>query len=258
MPDKKYKYIYGPVSSWRLGSSLGVDPLSQDDKVCSFGCLYCQIGNTQRYSSERELFISVDKIINEIRSLPEINIDYITFSGRGEPTLAANLGDMIKEIRKIRKEKIAVITNSSLIDRKDVQADLRLVDLVMLKLDASSKELFLKINKPANGITFEKVIDGMKEFRKVYKGKLALQIMFIDDNKKYAVEIARMAKEIAPDEVQLNTPLRPCSARPLSKKEMDVIKLYFKGMRVVCVYDARKKKVDAISKADTLRRRGKP
>ncbi|MBU4312618.1 MAG: radical SAM protein [Candidatus Omnitrophica bacterium] len=256
MPDKKYKYIYGPVSSWRLGSSLGVDPISGEKKVCTFDCVYCQIGDTKRFSSKREVFVPTGDIIKEIKSLPELNIDYITFSGTGEPALVSNLGEIIKEIRKLRKEKIAIITNSSLIDRKDVQEDLGLADLVMLKLDAHSPELFLKINKPLKGITFDRVLKGIKEFSSGYKGKLALQIMFIEKNRSYAGDIAGLAKDINPDEVQLNTPLRPCSAKPLSKKEMDAIKLYFKGMRVVCVYDARKKKVEFINRDDTSRRRG--
>lgn len=257
MPDKKYRYIYGPVSSWRLGSSLGVDPISREEKICTFDCVYCQIGATKRSSSKREIFIPTDEIIKEIKSLPALEIDYITLSGRGEPTLAGNLSEIIKEIRKIRKEKIAIITNSSLIDRKDVQEDLRLAGLVMLKLDAHVPELFIKINKPINGIIFDKVLKGIKEFRSGYKGKLALQVMFIEENRSYARDIARLAKDIAPDEVQLNTPLRPCAVKPLSRKEMEAIKEHFKDMDVICVYDAETKKVDSISKKDTLRRRGK-
>ena len=159
---------------------------------------------------------------------------------------------------KIRKEKIAVITNSSLMDRKDVREDLKLADQVMLKLDAHSPESFLRINKPLKGITFDMVLKGIKEFRSVYKGKLALQIMFIEENKDRAKGLARLAEEIGPDEVQLNTPLRPCATKSLPIKEMDLIKKEFKGIDIISVYDAVKKEVHAISKADTLRRRGKP
>lgn len=257
MTDKKYKYIYGPVSSWRLGSSLGVDPISREEKVCTFDCLYCQVGATKIFSDKREIFVPTDEIIKEIESLPECDIDYITFSGRGEPVLARNLREIIEELRKIRKEKIAIITNSSLIDRKDVQDDLKLADLVMAKLDAHTEDLFVKINKPIKGIIFDSVLRGIKEFRLGYKGKFALQIMFIDENKGYAAEIADLAREIDPDETQLNTPLRPCAVRPLSREDMDAIKLYFKDMNVVCVYDAERKKLDSLSKEDTLRRRGK-
>ncbi|MFC1666447.1 radical SAM protein [Candidatus Omnitrophota bacterium] len=256
MPTQKYKYIYGPVPSWRLGSSLGIDPLSREEKICSFGCVYCQVGETDIYTDQREIFVSTEKIIEEIKSLPPLKIDYITFSGKGEPTLAKNLGEMIKEIRKIRKEKVAVITNSSLINRDDVQKDLALSDLVIAKLDASSAKAFLDINKPMRGITFDRVLKGIKEFRGAYNGKLALQIMFIEQNKVYAEDLAAIAREIQPDEVQINTPLRPCEARPLSKEELDVVIRYFDGMNVISVYGSGRKGARPISKEDTLRRRG--
>lgn len=254
---KNYKYIYGPVSSWRLGSSLGVDPISRREKICTFDCIYCQLGRTRLFKDKREIFIPTGKLIKEIKDLSRIDIDYITFSGRGEPTLAKNLGEMIAEIKKIRKEKIAVITNSSLIDRKDVQKDLSLADFVMAKLDASCGELFIKVNKPMKTIKFDDVLRGIKEFRSLYEGKLALQIMFLEENKVYAKEISKIAREIAPDEVEINTPLRPCEVNPLSKEEIDILKGYFEGMNVVSVYDVKKKDVKPVSKADTLRRRGK-
>lgn len=254
---KNFKYIYGPVSSWRLGSSLGIDPISGKRKVCTFDCIYCQLGRTEVFKDKREIFIPTEKLIEEIKSLPPIKIDYITFSGRGEPTLAKNLGEMIKEIKKIKKERIAVITNSSLIDRKDVQKDLSLADFVMLKLDVPIETLFTKINRPMQDIEFSKILKGIKEFKSIYKGKVGLQIMFIDENKDYAKDLARLAREINPDEVQINTPLRPCKVRPLSRKELDIIKRFFEGMRVLSVYEGEKKIVETFSKTGTLKRRGK-
>ncbi len=258
MSEKKYKYIYGPVPSWRLGSSLGIDPVSMDKgKVCSFDCIYCQIGKTSIFSKRREIFVPTAKIIEEINSLPPIEIDYITFSGAGEPTLAENLGRIIKAVKKIRKEKIAVLTNSSLMDREDVQEDLSLADFVIAKLDACSQDLLLRINKPVKTIKFDTIVKAIKEFRSKYKDKLALQIMFLKENQKKAKEIARIAKEINPDEIQINTPLRPCGSKPLSKAELSIIKGYFKGLNSISVYESEKKRVRPISKKNTLRRRGK-
>lgn len=251
-----YKYIYGPVSSWRLGRSLGLDPISGEAKVCTFDCVYCQVGKTRTFTADRQVFVPTSNILKEIKELPHIEVDYITFSGRGEPTLAANLGEIIKGLRKIRNEKIAVITNSSLIGRDDVRKELSLADLVMTKLDACSEEMFDRINRPLPGITLHKVIDGLKVFRSFFKGKLALQIMFIEENRLCVKELARLAREINPDEVQLNTPLRPCGVKPLSKEKMGPLKEYFKGMNVVCVYDATRKKTSALNKEETLRRRG--
>ena len=83
---KNYRYIYGPVSSWRLGISLGIDPISGKEKICSFDCIYCQLGKTKFFSKKRKIFIPAERIIKEIYLLPPLKIDYITFSGSGEPT----------------------------------------------------------------------------------------------------------------------------------------------------------------------------
>jgi wyosine [tRNA(Phe)-imidazoG37] synthetase (radical SAM superfamily) len=164
---------------------------------------------------------------------------------------------MIESVKKIRKEKIAVITNSSLIYRDDVVEDLLSADFVLAKLDAHSQKLLETINRPIKQITFDKILDGIKQFKSGYKGKLALQIMFISENKKNAKEISEIVKEINPDEVQINTPLRPCESKPLSKEEIDEIKVYFKDMNTISVYDAERKQVEPISTEDTLKRRGK-
>lgn len=192
-----------------------------------------------------------------MKTLPPLKLDYITFSGAGEPTLAKNLGEIIKEIRKLRKAKIAILTNSSIIYKKDVQKDLLLADFVIAKLDAHNHPLFAKINKPIKTIKFDNILKGLKEFRSRYKGKFALQLMFIEENKDYAGEIARLARRLKPDEIQINTPLRPCGVKPLPRKELDKIKKFFKDTNYVSIYEARRKKVKAISEEDTLKRRGK-
>ncbi len=257
MGKKSYKYIYGPVPSWRLGSSLGIDPVSTGKKICSFDCPYCQVGKTEVLTDKRRVFIPVEEIIKELKLLPDLKIDYITFSGAGEPTLAANLGQMIKEVKRVRPEKIAVLTNSSLMRREDVQKDLLLADFVIAKLDAVSKDMFELMNKPAETIKIEAIIQSIKDFKSLYKGKLALQIMFVKQNKKHASEIANVAKEIHPDEIQINTPLRPCSVKPLSKQELHEIKKNFDGLNVMSVYETEVKEVEPVSDKDTMRRRGK-
>jgi len=203
MQEKELRYVYGPVSSWRLASSLGIDPISDKEKICSFNCIYCQLGETKNLTSERKIYVPTDEVVNEIMSLPKIKIDYITFSGRGEPTLAKNLGEMIKTIKKLRNENIAVITNSSLLSRDDVIEDLLIADYVLVKLDAYSQKSFETINRPIKGLTFALILDGIKKFRKVYKNKFALQMMFVDENKNYAGELSQLARGISPDEIQI-------------------------------------------------------
>ncbi len=256
---RKYKYIYGPVNSWRLGRSLGIDPLLPKGKVCGFDCIYCQVGRKKPVGFTRRNFVPTDKIADELKSFPDVKIDYITFSGAGEPTLAKNLGALIKEAGHIRKEKIAVLTNATLLGRKDIQKELKTADLVEVKLDASSKALLKRVNRPFRSLTFSGLIKGIKAFRRTYKGRLALQIMFVKDNIGAAESIARIARAIRPEVVHINTPLRPSGAKAVSKKELDAVKPYFKGLRCISVYDAKKKKkVKPVSRKETLRRRGKP
>jgi wyosine [tRNA(Phe)-imidazoG37] synthetase (radical SAM superfamily) len=256
--EYKFQYIYGPVPSWRVGSSLGIDLLSQKEKICSYDCLYCQLGKTKIFTTTRRIYISKDDVVKELEMLPaDVTIDYITISGRGEPTLANNLGNVISAVKMIREEPVAVITNSSLMNRQDVHEELSSADFVIAKLDACSQESFQAINQPFEKIEFDAIVEGIKEFKRHFRGKLALQVMFMKKNVQYAENIARIAKEIHPDEIQINTPLRPCGVEPLKKEELSQIKDLFDGPNIISVFESHKKIVQPISGGDTLRRRGK-
>lgn len=250
------KYIYGPVPSWRLGRSLGVDLVS-GDKTCTFDCNYCQLGKTVRHIIRREVFVPTSAIVKELESLPELEVDYITLSGTGEPTLATNLGEVISEIKKKFKNRVAVLTNSSLLHEKQVRKELRLADLVVAKLDAPNEELFRAINNPTNGVTLSLVISGIRKFNEEYPGKLALQIMFIPQNKDQAADFAKLAKQINPVEVQINTPLRPCPVKPLTPEELAGIKELFKPLKVYSVYDVERPEAKPMDLRETLKRRPK-
>jgi wyosine [tRNA(Phe)-imidazoG37] synthetase (radical SAM superfamily) len=250
--------IYGPVPSWRLGRSLGIDLLNTTRKVCSFNCVYCQLGETTQFVAEQKEFVSMERLAKEIQSVRQIEADYATFSGMGEPTLASNLGEAIELARSILDLPIAVLTNSSLMFREDVRQQLAHADTVVAKLDVPNEELFAMVNKPAPGLYFDQIKDGISLFRDKYRGKLALQVMFIEANKDYASEIAALARQISPDEVQINTPLRPCAVRPLSPKNIAKVQREFTNFEnVVTVYEARKYKVLPLDLAETLRRRPK-
>jgi wyosine [tRNA(Phe)-imidazoG37] synthetase (radical SAM superfamily) len=250
--------IYGPVPSWRLGRSLGVDLLNAGRKVCSFSCVYCQLGPTRQFATEPGEFIGLEQLASEIKLLGRAEADYVTFSGTGEPTLAGNLGEAIELVKSTLDIPVAVLTNSSLMFREDVRQQLALADTVVAKLDAPNEGLLQVVNRPAPGIRFDGIKDGIRFFRDKYKGKLALQIMFIESNKNYAHDISDLARQISPDEVQINTPLRPCAARPLSPQTLIEIQSQFTNLRdVVSVYEVPKPKVMPIDLAETLRRRPK-
>ncbi|MDD5440540.1 MAG: radical SAM protein [Candidatus Omnitrophica bacterium] len=255
---KKFKYLYGPVSSWRLGRSFGIDLLSQKEKMCSFNCVYCQVGTAKPPTAKSALYVPTADIIREIRRLPpDLDIDYLTFSGRGEPTLAKNLGEIIRAVRRERRYPIAVLTNATLLSRPDVRKALSACDVVSVKLDAGTSRTLRLVNRPDRGISLERIIDGIRHFRKMYKGKLALQVMFIKANKKEAAAIARLAKTIRPDEVQINTPRRRPYRNALSAKEIQGIKRYFKGFNVVSAYDKPKRPSSPLTGYESVKLRGR-
>ena len=259
MVQPQFKHIYGPVHSWRMGMSLGIDPISTRQKICNFNCTYCQLGclGSADAVAERRVFVSTMDVAQELKALhTDIGMDHVTFSGNGEPTLAANLGEMVQAVKAIRAEKIAVITNGTLLGRKDVQADLRGVDLVLVKLEAADEAVFQAMNRPAPGVTLSSVVDGIKAFKKVFQGRLVLQIMFIEKNRAQAGAIARLAAEIGADEVQINTPLRKSFEKPLSPADMAALKVFFAGQNVRSVYEEDKKEYQPLDEQATVRRHG--
>ena len=238
--------------------SLGIDPVSGKLKQCVFDCVYCQVGRAKPCFLGRKIFVPTRQILDELKQLPNIHIDYITFSGTGEPTLARNLGVLIRGVKKVRKEPVAVITNSALLGRKDVQNELKAADLVMAKLDAGSQSCFKKINHPGKPLTLHKIITGLKRFRTIYRGTLALQIMFVDENLPCTKDIVLIAKQIKADKIFINTPLRPSACKPLSRKQILKIKQQFikQKLDTISVFDRKRKKVKPINPVATKIRRG--
>ena len=250
-----FKYIFGTVRSWRLGRSLGVDPLSSKHKICNMNCIYCQLGKTARLSNKRKIFVPTDEVIEEIRRIPLHYVDHITFAGRGEPALALNLGEMIRGIKAIRSEKVAVMTNSSLMNMKEVRDELMLADFVLAKLDAGDQSVFDTVDQ-GRGLVLEEIIQGLMEFRAAFKGKLALQIMLVDQNIDNIQQIAQMSRRLGANEIQLDTPFRPCAIKPLERQRVQMAKKYFQDMPVVSVFDAPLKAYTPIDEQATIKRHG--
>ena len=248
--------IYGPVPSWRLGRSLGVDLISTKEKTCSFDCIYCQLGRTVHPRKERGKFVSMTQLAKELEAVRNIAADYVTFSGVGEPSLASNLGEAIRQVKSALKLPVAVLTNSSLMPREDVRHEVGLADVVVAKVDAPSEELFSKINRPFGKQTLAEILKSLQLFRKEYRGKLALQMMFVEANESYAAEMVKIAKQLSPDEVQLNTPLRSCDVAPLDIQQMTTIRAVFSGvMNILTVYEVQRPEVTPLSQEETLLRR---
>lgn len=248
--------IYGPVASWRLGRSLGIDLLSTRGKTCSFDCLYCQLGRTVHPLAERREFVSMARLTSELDRTGPVEADYATFSGVGEPTLAGNLGDAIETVRRVLKLPIAVLTNSSLMPDEGVRRDLARADVVVAKLDAPAEDIFRLVNRPTGPYSLQEILRGIKLFGRQRRGLLALQVMFIRENRGCAALMAKLAEDISPDEVQINTPLRECAVDPLPPEELAAIKNEFKGLGAVATaYEARRPRVTPMNAAETIRRR---
>jgi len=247
--------IYGPVPSWRLGRSLGVDLLPAGGKTCTFDCIYCQLGRTARRLIQRAEFVPLAAVRRELEGVRGVGADYVTFSGIGEPTLAGNLGEAIRAARDILGLPVAVLTNSSLMAKEGVRRDLACADIVVASLDAPNEQLFRRINRPVAGLRLEDIVRGIVLFEAEYKGILALEMMFVKANKGFAAEMAAIARELAPDEVQINTPLRPCAVAPLTANEIAAIREEFAGLPVRSVYEAARPTVTPLDVRETLRRR---
>lgn len=252
------KIVYGPVVSWRLGHSLGIDMLCTRGKRCSFDCVYCQLGRTKNPTVGRQRFVAVRDLEQELQNIPEtIEYDVVTFSGMGEPTLAKNLPPALRIVREFTNRPIAVLTNSSLMSDERVRRELADFDIVVAKLDARDQELFHRVNRPARAVRFEAVMDGLEAFRRTFEGKLAVQIMLIEMNKSHAKDLDALTRLIDPDEVQLNTPLRPSAVPPLSPREMQAAAVHFKGLNVRQVYDYAGKRLhtDVLEQDEVMIRR---
>ena len=252
--------IYGPVPSWRLGRSLGIDLLPGQGKVCSFDCVYCQLGRTSRLTVERRVYVETERLARELDALPltAADVDYLTFSGTGEPTLAANLGEAIDLVRNrpaFQGVPVAVLTNATLLSRPDVCHDLASADLVVAKMDAPDETLFQEINRPVASVPWFQVVKGIYGFRQEFDNRVALQMMFIGANRQRADEMATLARGLNPDEVQLNTPLRASPTPPLGRAAMAEIEEVFSELPVVNVYDAQPPRVRALDGAEMRRRR---
>jgi wyosine [tRNA(Phe)-imidazoG37] synthetase (radical SAM superfamily) len=238
---KFLKYLYGPVPSRRLGRSLGIDLVPH--KICTYDCIYCQIGATTQKTLVRKEYVPSGDVIEEVdRFLREetSSVDYLSLSGSGEPTLNSQIRKVIEGVKKITSIPIAVITNGSLFYLEEVRHDLIEADVILPSLDAVSSDAFLKINRPEAGLSAERIIEGLEKFRRIYKGKIWLEILFckgVNDSQDELNRMKEAVERIEPDQIHLNTVVRPPSERratPLSRKELEKIQAFF-GERAVII-----------------------
>jgi wyosine [tRNA(Phe)-imidazoG37] synthetase (radical SAM superfamily) len=201
--------VYGPVDSWRYGRSLGIDPIGLQS-TCSFNCVYCQLGEIQVRTSQRQVFVPTEKIVQDLQAFAPWDVDVVTLSGNGEPTLALNLAEIIAQVKEMTHKPVLVLTNGTLLGDSDVQAALALADKVSVKLDAVNPDQLQRVNRPVMEVDWLKIWTGIQEFRQRYPGHIGLQTMLLTPpNQPSQDTYIQLVRSLHPDEIQLNTPTRP-------------------------------------------------
>jgi len=210
--------------------SLGIDLIPK--KVCSLNCVYCEVGKTTKLTVDRMEYVKYDEVIEELVQFMSSNpkIDYITFSGSGEPTLNSKIGDVLGFIKKnYPKTKTAILTNGTLLYDKELRKELLQADVILPSLDAASQATFEKIDRPNSYLKIEKYIQGLIDLRKEYDGKIWLEIFLLknyNDSKEELLLIKEAIIKIKPNSIQLNTLDRPGTVAgliPLTRNEMQEI-----------------------------------
>jgi len=234
--EDKEPIIFGPVPSRRLGRSIGINNIPA--KNCSYSCIYCQVGRTNKMIITRKAFYEPESILaaveNKIKSLSkDTEIDYLTFISDGEPTLDKNISETIKLLRPIGI-KLAIVTNSSLLSDSKVRGDLMELDLVSVKIDTVIPALWKKINRPAGKLNLEKILNGIEEFAGLYEGRLITETMLVEnynDNITSLIETANFIKELNPYKAYILTPTRPPTeifVKPPSEENLKLAKQIYK------------------------------
>jgi len=227
------KIVFGPVPSRRLGRSLGINNIPP--KICTYSCIYCQIGKTFKMSSERSIFYQPEHIFESVKSKVKDTsnkqgiIDYLTFVPDGEPTLDKNLGKEI-DLLKSLGVKIAIITNSSLLGLDDVRKDLYKADLVSVKVDSIDPDTWKKINRPHKSLDLEKIKSGLIEFSKNFKGILFTETMLIKNYNDTPIDLIKTAsfiKRLNPQKSFISVPIRPPAEKTVEIPNEEKINLAY-------------------------------
>ena len=212
--------VFGPIASRRLGRSLGVDLLMK--KICCQDCVYCEAGKTETLTLRRDRYVPFSDVTAELDAVlgkaPEL--DFVTFSGSGEPTLSTDLGRVIAFLKdRYPRYRVCVLTNGMLLGDAQVRRDVDRADVIIPSLDASCEEEFLKINRPAAGIGFAGFTRGLAEFTRKFRGEVWLEIFIVPGVNDTPDSLKRFAELVRPmrlDKIQLNSLDRPGTEKDVS------------------------------------------
>ncbi len=207
--------VFGPVPSRRLGKSVGINNIPP--KICTYSCVYCQLGRSLEMTADRQEYYSPDDLLIEakekIKNAESNNepIDYLTIVPDGEPALDTNLGKLI-DLLKPLNIKIAVITNSTLLNLPDVRQDLSKADWISVKIDTLDEKIWRKINRPHKNITYDSMLNGIRAFSREYNGQFVTETMLVknmNDDIENIRKVAEFIREIKAATAYLSIPIRP-------------------------------------------------
>jgi len=216
---------FGPVVSRRLGQSLGVNTVPC--KTCAYSCIYCQLGPTQGRTVNRQIHYEAETVAEAVRATLDRSRtppDFVTFLGCGEPTLAANLGESLKAVKRVWGGRTALITSGALFSKPDVREEAMAFDTVMPTVAAGNDTIFRRLHHPHPRIAFEDVVSGLTVFSERYDGRFIPEVMLVgemNDSVERFEEIKDVLRTMDVHEVHLTAPVRPptqTSVRPPTRE----------------------------------------
>jgi len=258
-------HIFGPVPSRRLGLSLGIDLIPS--KTCTYNCMYCEVGKTTCHTIDVKPYVPANEIAEELKiALSKTRPDTITLAGSGEPMLNSEIDRIIADIKEQTGIKTALLTNGSLLWKEEMIRKILAVDIILPTFSTVFEETYMAIHRPCAGLNVSRLISGLYDLRKRYKGLIFLEIVLLsgmNDTEKEIEGLKKIIDEISPDRVQLNTIIRPPSdsrAAPVEMARMEQIKDYFGEKAEIIAYPALEKKCteygsEGISVVDMAKRR---
>lgn len=237
--------IFGPVPSRRFGISLGID-LSPNLKQCNFDCLYCELKGSKTVSKYTDV-VSSEIILNQTKIALErnSNIDVLTITANGEPTLHPELLQIVQQLNQIKSNaKTLILSNGSTISNIDVQKALCEFDIVKVSLDCASKQCFKKLDRNDDSVDVQKILEGMKSFRKIYDKQLVVEVLFVaglNDGDDEVALIYNALRAINPDRVDIGTIDRPpaYNVLPISYEKLKSISDFYEGLNVYIAFKNR-------------------
>ncbi|HSA34964.1 MAG TPA: radical SAM protein [Methanomassiliicoccales archaeon] len=232
------RIVYGPIRSLGLGRVVAVDPIGRSPKVCNLNCIYCHLGCGGMVLFERSEFIDDASVLDQIgECLHREECESVMFKGTGETLLARNIFHMAKMLREGSDKKVALFTNSTLLNDPEILGQLDAFDIIIAKLDAASEEKFQTVNRPHPSIRFQDVLEGIKKARESFAGSFRLHVTVVRENLSDIDNISQICREICPDYVYLESPEGCDPSHTVCKKDMQAAMDRFFGIRCVSSQD---------------------